>query len=106
MRWLSALSQLAAIALPANGDMPIYAKTLKSLASISTVPFDKSGAIDCNSMITDVRPLDEITGAFEALSGNAPAMKSLINVLNSELLMCRKISELIIDNGFVTSHLS
>ncbi len=37
-----------------------------------------SGAIDCNSIITDVRPLDEITGAFEALSGNAPAMKSLI----------------------------
>ena len=37
-----------------------------------------SGAIDCNSMITDVRPLDEITNVFEALSGNAPAMKSLI----------------------------
>ena len=37
-----------------------------------------SGAIDCNSMITDVRPLDEITSAFEALSGNAPSMKSLI----------------------------
>jgi threonine dehydrogenase-like Zn-dependent dehydrogenase len=37
-----------------------------------------SGAIDGNSIITEVRPLDEITGAFEALSGNAPAMKSLI----------------------------
>jgi len=37
-----------------------------------------SGAIDCNSMITDVRPLDEITGAFEALSGNTPGMKTLI----------------------------
>ncbi len=37
-----------------------------------------SGAIDCNSMITDVRPLDEITGAFKALSGSTPAMKSLI----------------------------
>ena len=37
-----------------------------------------SGAIDCNSIITDVRPLDEITNAFKALSGNAPAMKSLI----------------------------
>ncbi len=37
-----------------------------------------SGTIDCNSMITDVRPLDEITGAFEALSGSTPAMKSLI----------------------------
>ena len=37
-----------------------------------------SGAIDCNSIITEVRPLDEIISAFEALSGNAPAMKSLI----------------------------
>jgi len=37
-----------------------------------------SGAIDCNAIITDVRPLDEITLAFEALSGNAPSMKSLI----------------------------
>jgi 2-desacetyl-2-hydroxyethyl bacteriochlorophyllide A dehydrogenase len=37
-----------------------------------------SDAIDCNAIITDVRPLDEITDAFEALSGNAPAMKSLI----------------------------
>jgi len=35
-----------------------------------------SGAIDCNSLITDMRPLDEITDAFEALSGNGPAMKS------------------------------
>ncbi len=37
-----------------------------------------SGVIDCNSMITDVRSLDEITGAFEVLSGNPPAMKTLI----------------------------
>lgn len=37
-----------------------------------------SGAIDCKSMITDIRPLDKITSAFEALSGNAQAMKSLI----------------------------
>jgi len=37
-----------------------------------------SGAIDCNSMITDVRPLDEITSVFEALSGNARSMKNLI----------------------------
>ena len=37
-----------------------------------------SGAIDCTAMITDVRPLEQITGAFEALSGNAQAMKSLI----------------------------
>jgi threonine dehydrogenase-like Zn-dependent dehydrogenase len=37
-----------------------------------------SGVIDCNSMITDVRPLDAITGAFEALRGNTPGMKTLI----------------------------
>ena len=37
-----------------------------------------SGAIDCKAMITDVRPLEKITDAFEALSGNAQAMKSLI----------------------------
>ena len=37
-----------------------------------------SGAIDCGTMITDVRPLEKITGAFESLSGNALAMKSLI----------------------------
>jgi hypothetical protein len=86
--------------LSACGDCPasqrghahIHAKTLKSLTSISTVPFNKSGAIDCNLMITDVRPLDENTGDFKALSGIAPAMESIINVLNSELLMCRKIS--------------
>lgn len=37
-----------------------------------------SGVIDCEAMITDVRPLEKIAGAFEALSGNAQAMKSLI----------------------------
>ncbi len=37
-----------------------------------------SGAVDCKTIITDVRPLEQITGAFEALSGNAQAMKSLI----------------------------
>jgi len=37
-----------------------------------------AGAIDCNSMITGVRSLDEISGVFEALSGNAAAMKTLI----------------------------
>jgi 2-desacetyl-2-hydroxyethyl bacteriochlorophyllide A dehydrogenase len=37
-----------------------------------------SGAIDCKSMITDIRPLEKITGAFQALSGNAQVMKSLI----------------------------
>jgi 2-desacetyl-2-hydroxyethyl bacteriochlorophyllide A dehydrogenase len=37
-----------------------------------------AGAIDCEAMITDVRSLDRITGAFEALSGNSQAMKCLI----------------------------
>ncbi|MEJ2639448.1 MAG: alcohol dehydrogenase catalytic domain-containing protein [Desulfosarcinaceae bacterium] len=37
-----------------------------------------AGSIDCEAMITDVRPLDQITGAFEAFDGNAQAMKSLI----------------------------
>ena len=45
---------------------------------IKAIALVASGAIDGNSIITDVRPLDEITGAFEALSGNTPAMKSLI----------------------------
>ena len=39
-----------------------------------------SSAIDCASMITDVRELDEIGDAFKALDGNAEAMKSLIRV--------------------------
>ena len=43
-----------------------------------TTKFTASGAIDCNSIITDVRPLEKITDAFQALSGNAQAMKSLI----------------------------
>jgi 2-desacetyl-2-hydroxyethyl bacteriochlorophyllide A dehydrogenase len=37
-----------------------------------------SGAIDCDSMITDVRNLDEINAAFATLSGNPKAMKSII----------------------------
>jgi threonine dehydrogenase-like Zn-dependent dehydrogenase len=37
-----------------------------------------AGAIDCQAMITDVRPLDKINDAFKALSTNAQAMKSLI----------------------------
>jgi threonine dehydrogenase-like Zn-dependent dehydrogenase len=36
------------------------------------------GAIDCGAMITDVCTLDQITNAFEVLSGNAQAMKCLI----------------------------
>lgn len=34
-------------------------------------------SIDCEAMITDVHPLDRITSAFEALSRNRRAMKSL-----------------------------
>jgi len=37
-----------------------------------------SGAIDCKAMITDVQALDNIGEAFQALSGNPQAMKSLI----------------------------
>lgn len=37
-----------------------------------------AGAIDCQALITDVRPLDKITDAFQALSENPKAMKSLI----------------------------
>lgn len=37
-----------------------------------------SGAIDCDRMITNVAELEQIGDAFEALSGNAKAMKSLI----------------------------
>ncbi len=39
-----------------------------------------NGDIDCNAMITDIRNLDDISLAFEALSGNPMAMKSLIKV--------------------------
>ncbi|MGI9393246.1 MAG: zinc-dependent alcohol dehydrogenase [Boseongicola sp.] len=39
-----------------------------------------SNAIDCGAMITDVRDLDDIASAFQALDGNAEAMKSLIKV--------------------------
>jgi len=37
-----------------------------------------SGVIDCETLITDVRNLEDITEAFQALDGNATAMKSLI----------------------------
>jgi 2-desacetyl-2-hydroxyethyl bacteriochlorophyllide A dehydrogenase len=36
------------------------------------------GGIDCEAMITDMRTLDRITSAFEALSDNSHAMKCLI----------------------------
>ena len=45
---------------------------------VEAIKLVASGAIDCNSIITDVRPLEKITDAFQALSGNAQAMKSLI----------------------------
>lgn len=37
-----------------------------------------SGAIDCETLITDIQELEDITKAFQALEGNATAMKSLI----------------------------
>lgn len=37
-----------------------------------------SGAIDCETLITDISGLEDITKAFQALDGNATAMKSLI----------------------------
>jgi (R,R)-butanediol dehydrogenase/meso-butanediol dehydrogenase/diacetyl reductase len=37
-----------------------------------------SGAIDCEALITDIQELEDITKAFQALDGNATAMKSLI----------------------------
>jgi len=37
-----------------------------------------SGAIDCETMITDIQDLPDIQNAFRALSGNPKAMKSLI----------------------------
>lgn len=37
-----------------------------------------TGAIDCEALITDIQELEDITKAFQALDGNATAMKSLI----------------------------
>ena len=37
-----------------------------------------SGAIDYETLITDIQDLEDITKAFQALDGNATAMKSLI----------------------------
>jgi (R,R)-butanediol dehydrogenase / meso-butanediol dehydrogenase / diacetyl reductase len=36
--------------------------------------------VDCDSFITDVQPLDDIQAAFEALTKNPNAMKSMIQV--------------------------
>lgn len=38
------------------------------------------GAIDCGSFITDIQPLDGIQGAFEALTQNPNAIKSMIQI--------------------------
>lgn len=38
------------------------------------------GVVDCDSFITDVQPLDDIQAAFEALTKNPNAMKSMIQV--------------------------
>ncbi|MGI9402573.1 MAG: zinc-dependent alcohol dehydrogenase [Rhizobiaceae bacterium] len=38
------------------------------------------GIVDCDSFITDIQPLEEIQGAFETLTGNPNAMKSMIRV--------------------------
>lgn len=38
------------------------------------------GVVDCASFITDIQPLEAIQGAFEDLTGNPRAMKSMIRV--------------------------
>ncbi len=38
------------------------------------------GVVDCASFITDIKSLDEIQGAFEALTSNPNAMKSMIRI--------------------------
>ncbi|MBS8259233.1 Zn-dependent alcohol dehydrogenase [Roseibium polysiphoniae] len=38
------------------------------------------GVVDCNSFITDIKPLADIQGAFEALTGNPSAIKSMIKI--------------------------
>lgn len=38
------------------------------------------GVVDCESFITDIKSIDEIQGAFEALTSNPNAMKSMIKV--------------------------
>jgi 2-desacetyl-2-hydroxyethyl bacteriochlorophyllide A dehydrogenase len=39
-----------------------------------------NGVVDCSSFITDIQPLDQIEGAFKALTENPNAMKSMIRV--------------------------
>lgn len=38
------------------------------------------GVVDCDSFITDIKPLDEIQSAFEALTSNPNAMKTMIKI--------------------------
>lgn len=38
------------------------------------------GVVDCDSFITDIKPLDDIQAAFEALTANPNAMKSMIKI--------------------------
>ncbi|MEM7461524.1 MAG: alcohol dehydrogenase catalytic domain-containing protein [Pseudomonadota bacterium] len=38
------------------------------------------GIVDCDSFITDIQPLDDIQSAFETLTSNPNAMKSMIKV--------------------------
>lgn len=41
------------------------------------------GVVDCDAFITDIRKLDEIQAAFETLTQNPNAMKSMIRILES-----------------------
>lgn len=38
------------------------------------------GVVDCESFITDIKSLDEVQGAFEALTANPNSMKSMIRI--------------------------
>jgi threonine dehydrogenase-like Zn-dependent dehydrogenase len=38
------------------------------------------GVVDCESFITDIQGLEDIQGAFEALTQNPNAMKSMIRM--------------------------
>ncbi|MEP3279961.1 MAG: alcohol dehydrogenase catalytic domain-containing protein [Stappiaceae bacterium] len=42
------------------------------------------GLVDCGSFITDIKPLEEIQGAFETLTSNPNAMKSMIRISGNE----------------------
>ena len=38
------------------------------------------GVVDCESFITDIKPLDDIQEAFEELTSNPNAIKSMIKI--------------------------